>query len=240
MSLHRPFRHLTVVTLHVAGLWRYPVKSLAGEPLSTAVVGPDGIPGDRIVRVRGPEGVRTSRRQYRLIGLRGTLDPDGRPLINGYPWESPDAVALVKEAAGADAWLEAWEGLDRFDILPLLVATDGAVAAFGRDVRRLRPNIVIGGVEGLAERDWPGAELHIGDAGDAIVRLDSLRGRCHMTTVDPDTLQVDPDVLRDIVRRFGGRLALNADVVRAGAIRIGDPVRLVLEPQAATTTRQPQ
>jgi uncharacterized protein YcbX len=106
------------------------------------------------------------------------------------------------------------------------VATDGAVAAFGRDVRRLRPNIVIAGVDGLGERDWPGAELHI---GDAIVRLDSLRGRCHMTTVDPHTLQVDPEVLRDIVRRFGGQLALNANVVRAGTIRVGDPVRLVLE-----------
>jgi MOSC domain-containing protein len=214
--------------LHVAGLWRYPVKTLAGEPLSTAVIGPDGIPGDRIVRVRGPEGVRTSRRQYRLLGLRGTLDPDGRPRINGHPWNSPDALALVGSAAGADAWLEQWPGLDRFDILPLLVATDGAVAAFGRDVRRLRPNIVIGGVEGLSERDWPGAELHI---GGAIVRLDSLRGRCHMTTVDPNTLHVDPEVLRDIVRRFGGQLALNAEVVRAGTIRIGDPVRLVLEPQ---------
>jgi uncharacterized protein len=109
----------------------------------------------------------------------------------------------------------------------LLVATDGAVAAFGRDVRRLRPNIVISGVEGLDERKWPGAELHI---GDAIIRLDSLRGRCHMTTVDPDTLQVDPQVLRDIVRRFGGKLALNADVVRPGTIRIGEPVRLVFEP----------
>ena len=217
----------TTVTLHVEGLWRYPVKTLAGEPLSTAVIGPDGIPGDRIVRVRGPEGVRTSRRQYRLLGLRGTLDSDGRPRINGHAWSSSDALALVKGAAGADAWLEAWEGLDRFDILPLLVATDGAVAAFGRDIRRLRPNLVIGGVEGLGERAWPGAELHI---GDAIVRLDSLRGRCHMTTVDPDTLQVDPAVLRDIVRRFGGQLALNADVVRAGTIRIGDPVRLV-EPQ---------
>ena len=225
MSRHETFRHLTVVTLHVGELWRYPVKSLAGEPLTTAVIGADGIPGDRIVRVRGPEGVRTSRRQYRLLGLRGTLDPDGRPLINGSPWDSPQALGLVKAAAGADAWLEPWEDLDRFDILPLLVATDGAVAAFGRDVRRLRPNIVIGGVEGLAERSWPGAELHI---GDAIVRLDSLRGRCHMTTVDPDTLQVDRTVLRDIVQRFGGRLALNADVVRSGTIRIGDPVRLVL------------
>lgn len=216
--------------LHVAALWRYPVKSLAGEPLSTAVIGPDGVPGDRIVRVRGPEGVRTSRRQYRLLGLRGTLDADGRPRINGLPWDSPEALALIKHVAGADAWLEAWEDLDRFDILPLLVATDGAVAAFGRDVRRLRPNIVIGGVEGLEEREWPGAELRI---GEAIVRLDSLRGRCHMTTVDPDTLEVDPGVLRDIVKRFGGRLALNADVVRGGVIRVGDPVTLVSNRVAA-------
>jgi len=216
------------MTFRVAELWRYPVKTLAGEPLSTAVIGPDGIPGDRGVRVRGPEGVRTSRRQYCLLGLHGTLDLDGRPRINGHRWNSPDALALVKAAAGADAWLEAWEGLDRFDILPLHVATDGAVAAFGRDIRRLRPNIVIGGVEGLSERAWPGAELHI---GEAILRLDSLRGRCHMTTVDPDTLHVDPEVLRDIVRRFDGKLALDADVVRGGRIRIGDPVRLVEYPR---------
>jgi uncharacterized protein YcbX len=209
--------------LHVAALWRYPVKSLAGEPLTTTMVGPGGIPGDRIVRVRGPEGVRTSRRQYRMLGLHGTLDADGRPRINGHAWNSPEALALVKRAAGADAWLEAWEDLDRFDILPLLVATDGAVAAFGRDVRRLRPNILIAGVEGLAERSWPGADLHI---GEAIVRIDSLRGRCHMTTIDPDTLDVDPGVLKDIVRRFDSRLALNAEVVRAGVISVGDRVRL--------------
>ena len=216
------------MALYVAGLWRYPVKSLAGEAVTGAVIGPDGIPGDRIVRVRGPEGVRTSRRQYRLLGLRGTLGPAGSARINGHPWHSPAALALVQAAAGNDARLEAWDGLDRFDILPLLVATDGAVAAFGRDIRRLRPNILIGGVDGLAERDWPDSELHI---GDAIVRLDSLRGRCHMTTIDPDTLQVSPEVLRDIVQRFGNRLALNADVVRAGLVRVGDPVRLVVRPK---------
>ena len=183
----------------------------------------DGIPGDRLVRVRGPEGVRTSRRQYRLLGLHGTLDHDHRPRIDGHPWDSPEALALVQRAAGSDAWVERCEELDRFDILPLLVATDRAVAAFGRDIRRLRPNILISGVEGLEERNWPGAELHI---GDAIVKLDSLRGRCHMTTVDPDTLEVDREVLRDIVRRFGGKLALNGAVVRAGTIRVGDPVVL--------------
>ena len=217
--------------LRVSALWRYPVKSLAGEPLSATVLGPDGIPGDRIVRVRGPEGVRTSRRQYRLLGLRGTLDADGRAQINGLPWDSPEALELIKSAAGSDAWLDAWGGLDRFDILPLLVATDGAVAAFGRDVRRLRPNIVIDGVEGLAERDWPGSELHI---GEVTVRLDSLRGRCQMTTIDPDTLEVTPAVLKDIVRRFGGKLALNAEVIRGGTIRVGDAVRLVSGRECST------
>jgi uncharacterized protein len=214
------------MSLYVAELWRYPVKSLAGERVATTVLESDGMTGDRIVRVRGPEGVRTSRRHYRLLGLRGALDAHGRAQIDGHPWDSAAALRLVRNAAGADAWLETWEGLDRFDVLPLLVATDGAVAAFGRDVRRLRPNIVIGGVEGLAEREWPEGELRI---GKAIVRLDSLRSRCVMTTIDPDTLQVNPAVLRDIVRRFGNQLALNADVVRGGTIRVGDPVVLVHE-----------
>jgi uncharacterized protein YcbX len=212
-----------MTTLHVAALWRYPVKSLAGEPLTTAEIGPEGIAGDRLVWVCGPEAVRTSRRHHRLLGLKGTLSGDNYPLINRYRWDSPEALALVQDAAGSDAWLEESDGLHRFDVLPLLVATDGAVAAFGRDVRRLRPNILIGGVDGLAERDWPGAELQI---GDVIVRLDSLRSRCPMTTVDPDTLHRDPEVLRDIGRRFGGHLALDAAVVRGGRISIDDPVTL--------------
>lgn len=211
------------MSLYVAGLWRYPVKTLAGERLPVTSLTTEGVPFDRIVQVHGPEGVRTSRRHYKLLGLRGTLGDDGQPLVNGHPWDKPEALALVKRAAGDDAWLEAYDGPERFDVLPLLVATDGAVAAFGRDIRRLRPNILIGGVEGMEETLWPGAELHI---GDAIIRLDSLRGRCPMTTVDPDTLERDPDVLRDIGRRFGGRLALNAEVVRGGEVRVGDTVTL--------------
>jgi uncharacterized protein YcbX len=212
------------MALRVAGLWRYPVKSLAGERLSTARLALDGIVGDRLVVVAGPEGVRTSRRQYRLLGLAGTLDPRRRVRINGYAWNSTEALRLVQDAAGDDAWLEEAHETNRFDIQPLLIATDGAVAAFGRDVRRLRPNILIGGVDGMAEADWPGATLRI---GDAVIGIDSRRTRCPMTTVDPDTLERDPEVLRDIGRRFTGRLALNARVIRGGLLREGDAVTLV-------------
>lgn len=211
------------MALSIGELWRYPVKTLAGERVDTALLTADGIPGDRLVHVRGPEGVRTSRRHYKLLGLRGTLSPDGHALVNGHPWESPEALALVQQAAGDDAWLHAYDGPERFDILPLLVATDGALRAFGRDVRRLRPNIVIAGVPGMDETTWEGGTLEVNEAE---IFLDSLRGRCPMTTVDPDTLERDPAVLRDIGKRFGGRLALNAAVQREGQVRVGDEVRL--------------
>ena len=212
------------MNLTVAELWRYPVKTLAGESLLEASVTTNGIVGDRVVHVRGPEGVRTARRHHRLLGLRATLGADGEPLVDGRAWTAPEVLASVRAAAGPDASLVAYDGPDRFDILPLLVATDGAVAEFGRDVRRLRPNIVIGGVAGMNEIDWPQAELHI---GDVVIAIDSRRGRCPMTTVDPDTLERDRAVLTDIIRRFDGKLALNASVIRPGVIRVGDEVRLV-------------
>ena len=212
------------MTLTVGALWRYPVKTLGGERLHEAEVTVNGIIGDRIVHVRGPEGVRTSRRHHNLIGLHATLGPDGEPMVDGRPWSSPDVLERVRAAAGHDAMLARYDGPERFDVLPLLVATDGAVTAFGRDVRRLRPNIVVNGVEGTDEFDWPGAELHI---GDVVIALDSRRGRCPMTTVDPDTLVVDRGVLKDIIARFDGKLALNAEVLVPGTIRVGDPVELV-------------
>jgi hypothetical protein len=135
-----------------------------------------------------------------------------------------DVRATVEGIVGAGAHLVRDESAGRFDILPLLVATDGAITAFGYDGRRLRPNLVIGGVEGLEERSWPGSCLKI---GDVVIALEDLRGRCVMTTFDPDTIEQDPHVLTSIVQRFAGKLALNAAVIRGGLIREGAEVELV-------------
>ena len=102
--------------------------------------------------------------------------------------------------------------------------TDGAVNALGLDRRRFRPNILVAGVDGLAERDWPGSRARV---GGAIIGFKKLRGRCVMTTYDPDTLEQDPTVLRRIVQEMGGRLALDTHVVRGGRVAVGDPVELL-------------
>src|SRR5438477_7157092 len=210
--------------LRVAELWRYPVKSLAGERLQHAVVTPSGIAGDRVVHVRDGRRVLTARTHPRLLGLSAVLGEDGEPLINGRPWTAPESVASIRAAAGPEATLARWDGPERFDVLPLLVATDGAIAALGVDGRRLRPNIVVEGVEGLAERAWPGRRLRI---RDVLIAVEKLRGRCVMPPFDPDTQARDPSVLKRIVAEFGGRMALDCDVLEGGVLRVGDPVELI-------------
>ena len=145
-------------------------------------------------------------------------------MIDGRPWMAPEALAAVRAAAGAGATLVRFEGPQRFDVLPLLVATDGAIAALGVDGRRLRPNVVVAGVEGMAERQWPGRRLRI---GDVVIALDKLRGRCVMTTYDPDTQAQDLGVLQRIVDDFGGRMALDSAVLTGGTIVVGDVVELL-------------
>ncbi|HEV3062417.1 MAG TPA: MOSC N-terminal beta barrel domain-containing protein [Vicinamibacterales bacterium] len=204
-------------------IWRYPVKSMGGELLRSAIL-QEGILGDRVIQVQSGSGRTVTARAYPgLLGLRAVIDERGVPLVDGLPWTDPQVLEAVRAIVGPEARLVRDESLDRFDILPLLVATDGAISAFGRDGRRLRPNIVVGGVDGLEERTWPGSHLMV---GDAVIRVHDLRGRCIMTTFDPDTLAHDPGVLRDIGTRFGGKLALNCDVVRGGQLEIGQRVTI--------------
>ncbi len=211
--------------MRVAELWRYPVKSLAGERLTRAELTPNGIAGDRVVHVHDGRGhVLTARTKPHLLGLSSTLGADGEPLIDGRPWQSDASAAAIRAVAGPDALLARDDGRGRFDVLPLLIATDGALKALGVDHRRLRPNVVIEGVQGLAERAWPGRRLRI---GEAIIEVAKLRSRCVMTTFDPDTQAQDHSVLRRIVTDFGGKMALDCHVIRDGVLAVGDAVELL-------------
>ncbi|HWQ02616.1 MAG TPA: MOSC N-terminal beta barrel domain-containing protein [Gaiellaceae bacterium] len=211
--------------MQVAELWRYPVKSLRGESLDEAELTALGIAGDRLVHAVRPAAGRvfTARTHPRMLGLQGGLDADGDPMVEDVRWDDRRALAAVRAVTEPDAELVYYDGdgPQRFDVLPISVATDGGVAAVGVDRRRFRANVYVAGAEGLTEREWVGRELHL---GEAIVGVRQVRGRCVMTTYDPDTLEQDITVLQKIYWDLGGRTALDCYVLRPGRIRVGDPV----------------
>ena len=212
--------------MHVAELWRYPVKSLRGEALEEARITSAGIEGDRLVHtVRTNGRVLTARTHHKLLGLQGGLDAHGAPTIDGIRWDEPQALAAVRAVTEPDAELVFYDGTgpERFDVLPMSVATDGGVAAVGVDRRRFRANVYLAGVKGLAEREWRGRELHV---GDAVLGVRQVRSRCVMTTFDPDTLEQDITVLQKIYFELGGRTALDCYVIRPGVVRVGDVAEL--------------
>ncbi|MGZ4842606.1 MAG: MOSC domain-containing protein [Candidatus Angelobacter sp.] len=212
--------------MHVSEIWRYPVKSLKGERLSETQITKLGIPGDRqIVIVRTLNGrFLTSRSRPKLLGLQGSINPEGVPTINGHPWNSAEALQLVRDAAAEPVTLQQVPAPQAFDVLPLLIATDGAARYLNIDHRRLRPNILIADVPGLEERKWPGRVIAIGDVR---IHADMLRDRCVMTTFDPDTQVQDPSVLQRIVRELDGSTALDSSVITPGKIRVGDAAHII-------------
>jgi uncharacterized protein YcbX len=208
--------------MRVSELWRYPVKSLRGESLEEAQITELGIENDRLVHARRAVGrVFTARTHPGMLGLQGGLDASGRPTIDGVLWHDPDALAAIRTVTEHDARLVYYEGdgPERFDVLPISLATDGGVAAVGVDRRRFRANVYLDGVPGLTEREWVGREIRI---GEAVLGVRQVRGRCVMTTFDPDTLEQDITVLQKIAWELDGRTALDCYVLHPGRVRVGD------------------
>lgn len=97
--------------MHVKELWRYPVKSMAGQQVDRIQVDELGFENDRTVLVLDERRrIATSRTYHRLLGLEGKVNPEGETTINGYAWNSPEALALVRTAVGQSATLIHFEG----------------------------------------------------------------------------------------------------------------------------------
>src|SRR5438445_4549716 len=213
--------------LRITQLWRYPVKSLRGESLDHCQVSADGVEGDRLVHVAGGRGLLTGRTRHELLTIDAHTGSDGEPVVAGHRWDTPEATAVIRAAAGSDARLVSARVRERFDVLPLLVATEAEADALRIGLRRLRPNIVIGGAAVGDEGSWVGQALQI---GDALVGVFTRRARCVVTTIDPDSGAQDLDVLRRIRHMREGALALDCWTIQPGAIRLGDPVSVLPVP----------
>ena len=210
--------------LRVSELWRYPVKGLRGESLERVEVAADGIPGDRGLRVVDERGIVTGRRKQRMIGLPATLGADGEALIDGHPWSSPEAAAAVRDVAGAGAGLSRPFGGHEYDAAQILLLSDGSVDQLGYDRRRFRPNVYFEGAEGPVELSWIGHRVRV---GELVLRVDEPCERCVITTIDPDTVKVELEVLIRARAELDGNMGVYCTVIEPGAVAVGDRVDLV-------------
>jgi uncharacterized protein YcbX len=93
------------------------------------------------------------------------------------------------------------------------------------DWRRFRANLLIDGFPAWAERDWIGKRLRI---GEAVLQVEELIGRCAATHVNPDTAEVDTDIVGTLRAHYGSHhCGVYARVVAGGMIRLNDRVSLV-------------
>ena len=95
------------------------------------------------------------------------------------------------------------------------------------DKRRFRANIYLdlGSTGGFAEDQFVGHSLGIGDK--VVLAILDRDPRCKMITLDPDTAEPNPEIMKRVARAHDGKAGVYAAVLTEGTVRPGDEVHLL-------------
>ena len=236
----------------VIELWRYPVKSMLGERLDRAWLGPAGIEGDRAFALRNIESGRvlSAKKVSKLLAARsrtvgrdvvvelptgGTVDVSEaeKPLS---AWLGFD-VAVVRPSGDERPVIEDEDGTFRgraggfFDSSVVHIVSTSTLERLGElhpagrfDPRRFRPNVLLETPEpGFVEEEWVGGSLRI---GGATIEITKPCSRCVMTTHAQEDLPVDRDVLRTVNVHNDEHAGIYGIVRDAGTISVNDEALL--------------
>ena len=237
----------------IAELYRYPVKSMAGEGLDLADLGWHGLAGDRRLAFRrvddrGGFPWLTASRLPELIlyvpqrlesAASGSLPanvrtPDGRSLdVFGHEL----AEDIGRRHGSRVEMTHLNRGIfDEASISVITSATIGEVARLAMqppDARRFRPNILITSTRSVPfeEDEWVGGTLSFGEGHEgAAIAITNRDERCSMVNLDPDSARPTPEVLKAIVRVRDNNAGVYGTVNRRGRLAVGQPV--FFEPRA--------
>jgi uncharacterized protein YcbX len=232
--------------MRVLELWRYPVKSLQGEQMTSVAVTSDGLDGDRRFAIFDAEtgfGL-TGRRMPELLFAsarladRGDVEitlPDGsiapddealsawlgrrvtlRSANAGVARRYENPVDFEREPTSAWAPFEGADGAFH-DSTGARVSLLSTGTIGSWDRRRFRPNVLL---DGEGEDSLVGFSVGL---GEATLNVGMRIERCVMTTrPQPGGLERDLDVLRTIAREREACAAVGALVTKPGTVRIGD------------------
>jgi len=242
---------MTTASGTVAQLWRWPVKSMAGERVLALRIDGRGVGGDRTHAVlyehKGETKPLTAREAPRLLAWHaaypfnfdGGLDPARPPfaVVTGpdgrsFRWGDP----RLRHALAADLGraVELRRDIEGIQDIPrsLLITTGATLQALGEelhgqvDLRRFRPNLHLDlDAEAWAELAWEGAELAF--TGGVRLRLLHPCERCAIPTRHPDTQIKWPQLLRHLTREHEQCFGINARVLTGGRVTAGEAVELI-------------
>lgn len=227
---------------------RFPVKSFGGESLASAELKWSGLDGDRQYAFhKSADGSRFPWLTGRAVSQLNTYvarftEPDNprksavRISAQGHDYDLRDEALRqrLSDAVGEDIRLiQIGRGI--FDTMPVSVMASAtpplveAAAGVPIDPRRFRANLIIETPPGEAAREthWVGGTLIFGEGPDVAKLLVSAPiDRCVMITIDPDTGERNPAILRTVVEKFDNFIASRCSPAALGRIKIGDRVRL--------------
>jgi uncharacterized protein YcbX len=220
--------------MRLAELWRYPVKSLAGERLAAVQMNRRGLEGDRLWALVDSDGGiasgKTTRRFRRLPGLmhhHSHLDGD-QPVITHADGRAaragtPELDAIVAEIAPLGWTLQREDRTRHFDAAAVHVVTTVTLATLSDvvgervSVQRLRPNLVleVDDDEPFPEDHWLGRILRVGPVS---LRVVGRCERCVMVGHSQANIEARPTLLKSIGRVNQACAGIYADVVEPGQL----------------------
>jgi uncharacterized protein YcbX len=233
----------------ISAIFRYPVKSMAGQSLESTKLGWDGVEGDRRFAFRrladrGAFPWLTASRLPELLVYKpiGRQETTGEPLPTHV--QTPDGrkygltdEGLQKEIAtrhGADVELMQYRhGI--FDEAAVSVIALGTIRSITReaghdaDVRRFRPNVVLDttGAQAFEEDAWVGKILEFGRDGTGPAISVTMRDkRCVMINFDPDTAEAAAEMMKAAIRMNDNYAGIYGTVIRTGELRVGQVASL--------------
>jgi len=234
---------------HVEAIYRYPVKSMAGEKLESAHLGWHGLDGDRRLAFRRledrsafpwltagklPDLLRFAplRHAGETSGALPThvRTPEGQEL----PVFGEELAKEIGRRYGTPVeMMQLKHGI--FDDASISLIASATVQEIGRragstpDVRRFRPNVVVRLLQPVPfqEDDWVGGVLSFGEEADAPTLAVTMRDlRCAMVNLDPATAQPAPAVMKAVVQANQNNAGVYGTVTRSGRLAVGQTISL--------------
>jgi uncharacterized protein YcbX len=234
---------------HVEAIFRYPVKSMAGERLEVANLGWHGLDGDRRLAFRRidnrngmpwltasklPDLLRFVPKSHQ-DGGNGNLPthiytPDGEEMA---VFEEALAREVGRRYGAPVQMMHLNHGI--FDEASISVIALDTVHEIGRlagrslDLRRFRPNVVVRLLRPapFQEDEWLSGVLSFGESDDAPAVTVTMRDlRCSMVNLDPDSASSAPEVMKAIVRVNQNNAGIYGAVTRTGRLEVGQTIRL--------------